>query len=164
MPKAKSNLIHRTIIKPAINLLIQGVSPSKLSLAIVIGLAFGLSPLYGLTTILCLLVALVFRLNILLMQAINYLLWPLQVLLIIPYIKMAEKIFHGSWLPENIDTFFKVIRNNPRESILDFILGIMAASLVWIILIIPLSVLLYFLFRFLFLKIKIEKTIIEEKK
>ena len=148
----KKNIFQRKLITPALELLKQGVSPSKLSLAIVIGFAFGISPLYGLTTALCAAAAILFRLNMVLIQAANYILWPLQIILIIPYIKLAEKVFNTRYLPDNVDSFLDAIQNNWWQAIGDFFIGILAGGLLWLIMIIPVSFLLFYLFKWIFTK------------
>lgn len=74
-------------------LLRQGLTPKKLALTIALGIVLGLFPVVGTTTILCAAVAIPLRLNLPLIQAVNYLVYPLQIIMIIPFIRMGEWIF-----------------------------------------------------------------------
>ena len=70
----------------------QGVSPEALSLTVVLGLVIGTIPILGSTTMLCAGAAILLRLNQPLMQAINYLVYPLQLLLYVPLLMMGARM------------------------------------------------------------------------
>ena len=63
-----------------------------MALTLAMGVVLSIFPVYGITTLLCLLVAVIFRLNIVVIQAVNYLMTPVQLVLLIPFLKS------GSWL------------------------------------------------------------------
>ena len=71
-------------LKELKNLLSQGLEPNQIAWCISLGLVCGVFPVMGTTTILVGLVALAFRLNIVLIQLIHWLISPLQLLLPIP--------------------------------------------------------------------------------
>ena len=70
----------------------QGISPRRLALTLALGFAIGCIPLVGIPTLLCAALALALRLNLPAIQAANYAAMPLQLFLIIPFIRM------GGWL------------------------------------------------------------------
>jgi hypothetical protein len=72
----------RIIVQPFIKLLCQGLSPERLALSVAVGIAVGVFPIFGTTTMLCAPVAILFRLNIPAVQLVNYLVFPLQILLL----------------------------------------------------------------------------------
>lgn len=74
-----------------------GLNPAKASQAVGIGLLWGIFPLVGTSTALCTMSALLLRLNVALVIAINYLLYPLQILLIIPFVMMGQSITGSSY-------------------------------------------------------------------
>ena len=90
--KIKSFLGNK-YIEPVKKLLMQGTTPSALALGISGALVIGLFPVLGSTTLLCALFALVFRLNLPLIQLINFSVYPLQLIMLIPLMKLGEKIF-----------------------------------------------------------------------
>ena len=80
------------------DLLRQGLTPRKLALTVALGFFLGLNPLIGTTTLLCTLVALLFGLNLPLIQIVNYLVYPLEILMIIPFLELGAWFF-GERLP-----------------------------------------------------------------
>lgn len=74
------------------NQLRMGLSPEKLSWTIVAGAGIGLFPVLGSTTLLCFLLAGFFRLNQPVIQIVNYLVYPLQLILLIPFFQV------GAWM------------------------------------------------------------------
>lgn len=84
---------QKKFLEPIKNLLHQGESPERLALSLSLGVVCCCFPIIGLTTILCVLVAILFKLNHVAIQIANYFSYPLQLALIIPFIKMGEKIF-----------------------------------------------------------------------
>src|ERR1700722_16933181 len=70
----------------------QGISPRRLALTLALGIAIGCLPVFGITTALCAVLAVTLRLNLPALQAANYAVMPLQLLLIAPFVRM------GGWL------------------------------------------------------------------
>ena len=89
----KPSFIQRRLVHPLINQLKQGATPEKLAQSMAIGAMIGIIPILGTTTTLCALAAIAFRLNHIAIQAVNWLIYPLQLILIIPFLKMGNMIF-----------------------------------------------------------------------
>lgn len=70
----------------------QGVSPRRLALTLALGLAIGCIPVFGISTLVCVALAFGLRLNLPAIQAANYAVMPLQLLLIVPFVRL------GGWL------------------------------------------------------------------
>ena len=70
----------------------QGISPRRLALTIALGFAVGCIPVVGIPTLLCAALALTLRLNLPAIQAANYAAMPLQLVLIVPFVRL------GGWL------------------------------------------------------------------
>lgn len=70
--------------------------PHQLALAVTLAVLIGLLPLLFLPTFLILLVAFLLRLNVGVMMVFNYAVWPLQILLFVPYIHLGNWLFGGS--------------------------------------------------------------------
>ena len=79
-------------LKPIVDLLKQGISPEKIALTVALGAFIGVIPMLGTTTILCTLAALWLRLNIPAIQLVNGIVYPLQLILLIPFYRL------GAWL------------------------------------------------------------------
>jgi len=65
--------------------LAQGTTPEKLAMSVALALCIAAIPMLGVTSLLCLVAALVFRLNLAVMQAVNWAATPLQLALIVPF-------------------------------------------------------------------------------
>ena len=88
-----NSILKNKFIAPVRKLLMKGSSPKAIAFGIASALVLGLFPVVGTTTILITLFALVFRLNIPLMQLVNYTIFPLQIIVIVPLMKLGEMIF-----------------------------------------------------------------------
>jgi len=71
----------------------QGISPGRLALALALGFAIGCIPVVGVPTVLCAAIALLLRLNQPAIQAANYAAMPLQLILIIPFMRLGKWMF-----------------------------------------------------------------------
>lgn len=89
----------RRVRKPLVALLVSGASPEKLALSLALGLALGALPVIGVTTLLCALVALAFRLNLVAIQITNYLAYPLQIASLIPLVRLGERLAGAEPIP-----------------------------------------------------------------
>jgi uncharacterized protein (DUF2062 family) len=81
-----------------LDLLRQGLTPHKLALTVALGFFLGLCPVVGTTTLLCTLAALACGLNLPLIQIVNYLAYPLEILMIVPFLEVGARLF-GTSLP-----------------------------------------------------------------
>ena len=71
----------------------QGLTAEKLALCIALGCAIGIIPMLGTTTVLCALAGWLFSLNQPAIQSVNYLVYPLQLALLIPWYRLGEHLF-----------------------------------------------------------------------
>jgi uncharacterized protein (DUF2062 family) len=70
----------------------QGISPRRLALTLALGFALGCFPVVGIPTALCALLAMALKLNLPAIEAANYMVMPLQFVLIVPFVRL------GGWL------------------------------------------------------------------
>ena len=92
-------LLRRKLWDPAERLLRQGATPEALAAAVATGAVISVCPLIGLPTPLCAFVALRWRLNLVLIQGVNYLCAGLQWLLLIPFLRAGEWLFQAPPFP-----------------------------------------------------------------
>ena len=107
------NWVYRRIALPVFALLRMGASPEKLAWSIAVGLLIGINPMFGTTTILCLAVAFVFRLNVAASQLGNHVVYPLQLLLVVPFIRLGNRVFHTAPMPLSAKALLDAARTNP---------------------------------------------------
>lgn len=82
----------RRIVGPLKAQLTQGVSPSRLAAALALGAVVGVLPVLGATTILSAVGAAALRLNQPATQVANYLAYPLQLALFIPFFRAGAAL------------------------------------------------------------------------
>jgi uncharacterized protein (DUF2062 family) len=130
----------------------QGATPRKLAIACAMGSVISIFPVFGITTILCFLVSIVFRLNIVVIQTVNYLLTPLQVLLLIPF--MQGGIFLFNLTPLSLDATELMLRFKNDFGPLIMELGgvILGGMVLWMLIATPLFFMLFFAFHYVLMR------------
>jgi len=113
----KQRFFHRRLVRPILDLLRQGVTPEKIALSVALGLALGVIPVLGSTTALCALAALIVRLNLPTIQAVNYFVYPLQIALLIPFFRLGELLFRAPHLPLSVPQIYAMMHANMWEAI-----------------------------------------------
>jgi hypothetical protein len=89
-----------------IALMSQGLTPNELSQSIIVSGLISTIPILGVSTFLITTVSLKRKLNLPVMISLSYLMWPIQILLIIPFIRVGEFIFS---VPRNHHTLDEII-------------------------------------------------------
>ena len=106
--KLRDHKLKRLILE----LLSQGITPHKIALCIALGAMLGVTPLIGSSTLMCAVVALAFGINLPLIQVVNYLVYPLQLLLLIPFIQAGQWLFRQPSLPFSLAQLTALFRMN----------------------------------------------------
>src|ERR1041384_3063834 len=125
--------LRKRIIDPIIELLRQGVTPEKIALSLAFGLGFGIFPVLGVSTILCTIVAIVLRLNLPAIQLVNYLASPLQLVLIIPFVRVGEHLLGVPPQPLSVSEGFRIMGEGVLHAIIVLWDAIVHAALGWIV-------------------------------
>ena len=102
----------KKLIDPIINLLLQGVTPEKISQSIAFGMVLGVFPILGSTVLLCTGATFLFRLNFVAIQIANYLIYPLQLILFIPFIRLGETILNTEPFPLSMELIFTMLKDD----------------------------------------------------
>lgn len=131
-------IFHGKIGQPILNLLKQGISPERLSLSIALGTVIGMFPVLGATTLICAAVAMVLRLNQPAIQLFNYLVYPLQILLVIPFMSLGAFIFQGDPPPFSIQELGALFQQNFWGTVAAFFETILYAIVAWLLVCTPL--------------------------
>lgn len=111
-PPARRSLRAR-LARPLRELLHQGHTPEKIALSVALGITIGLFPIFGTTTILCLVVAVALRLNHPAIQLTNQLMYPLQLPLIVVFIRLGESMLGAAPIPFSATLMVAELRANP---------------------------------------------------
>lgn len=122
----------------------QGVSPRKLAFTISLGMFIGTIPAVWGSTLFCAGLALLFRLNHPSIQAANYLVYPVQLALIVPFYRIGAGIF--PWGPSvSAEMFSKGIVNVWSVNLVPIAAATVKAMAAWFIIAGPVALVLYFL-------------------
>ena len=106
----RSSFLRRKLVVPILDLLRQGVTPEKIALSIALGITLGVTPVLGSTSILCFLAAALLGLNAPAIQVVNYVVYPLQFALLIPFIRMGEWVFAAQPMKISVAQILNLIR------------------------------------------------------
>lgn len=109
---------QRRIAQPIRTQLTQGVSPGRIASTLAIGTACSLFPFLGFTTLLNLGVGIVLRMNQPILQTLNQLLGPVQLVLILPYVRMGELLWGDQGGPFTLGEMLRVFREASLGSFL----------------------------------------------
>ena len=127
------NRLRRRLWEPLTVQLRQGLSPERMAWSLALGLGAGVSPLVGSSTGLCILLALAFRLNQVVMQVANYLAYPLQLALLIPFIRLGERLFGAPRLPLSIEVLSNALRADAWATLHTFWTSLWHAGVAWLL-------------------------------
>ena len=137
------NWLRRRIIDPLFALLRQGVAPDRLALCVAIGVVVGNIPILGVSTILCGVIAVAFRLNLPAIQIVQAAMAPTQVLLIIPFVRLGEWILHAPRQPVSIKEGLALLAQGVGYAVVALWDAILHAGLAWI-LVAPMAVFIFY--------------------
>jgi uncharacterized protein (DUF2062 family) len=136
--------LYKRTVEPVVALIKQGVSPEKISLGMAWGIVLGIFPVMGLTTILCGLAALVFRLNLPAIQLVNFLVYPLQLVLLIPFFHLGNLLFQVEPLPLSAQELITLLQADLWGTIRAFWNTTLRAIVAWLLVSLPIFLLLHF--------------------
>ncbi len=94
-PTPRHGFWRRRLRDPIVAQLTQGVSPDKLAATLAVGTACALLPFLGFTALLTLGAGLALRMNQPILQTLNQLLGPLQLVMILVYVRAGEWIWRA---------------------------------------------------------------------
>ena len=136
--------IQKKFIRPLVNLLKQGMDPSKLSLALTSGAIIGVFPILGIATVVCGGIAAFFRLNHPAIQLANYVVFPMQLVLFFPFLTLEETVTGNSLDEISKTKLVETFNLGFLPAVEELTQYFMLASLGWTLALVPLFAILYF--------------------
>jgi uncharacterized protein (DUF2062 family) len=141
----KRGFFHRRVVAPIVALLTQGITPEKIALSLAFGIVVGIFPLLGSTTVLCAAAAESFGLNLPAIQLVNWLIYPMQLFLLAPYIRMGEKLCRAARLQFSLAQILTMVRADLPHAVSTLWLAEVHAIFAWLLTGPPAIFLLYIL-------------------
>ena len=128
-----TEFLQKRLVQPILQLLTQGITPKKIALSLAFGIMLGVFPVLGTTSLLCLFAALVFRLNLAAVQLANFLVYPLWFALLIPFVRVGERLFGAPPLAMTGTQMLALAHANLLHSVALLWLTALRAAAAWLL-------------------------------
>ncbi|WP_179338734.1 DUF2062 domain-containing protein [Winogradskyella ludwigii] len=128
-------------------LLKQGLTPKQLALSLVVSALVSVFPIYGISTIALTCIALPFRLNLPIMIAFSYIIEPLKLLVLIPFINIGASVFGTEHTLLSFDAIKTSYNTSFWSTARQLSYELLCGSVGWILTAIPLGIVLYFILK-----------------
>jgi uncharacterized protein (DUF2062 family) len=135
----------------------RGTSPRKLALTCALGFVLGIFPVWGTTTWICFALAFLLRLNVIILQMVNYLVFPLQMILIVPFITAGTFVFNLQPLPYTQTELMSKFRTDFWGLAREAGLSLGSGVAVWAIAAVPVFLIVFYS-TFIFFQSRRQKT------
>lgn len=119
-PVALINVWRERIAALVVTQLVQGVTAQKIALSIALGISLGVIPVLGATTILCAIAAIRLKLNQAIIQLVNWFVYPLQLALILVFVRIGEWITHAPLVNFSIPELIQTFHESPFKFLQEF--------------------------------------------
>jgi uncharacterized protein (DUF2062 family) len=130
--------LRQRVVDPLLIQIRQGLSPAGLAWSLAVGLGLGTFPVLGTTTLLCVGVGLAFRLNQPALQIANYLAYPLQLGILLPLVRLGERILGAPPVALSLASLVASARAEPLRTLAGFGVSLGHACLAWLLVVPPL--------------------------
>jgi len=125
------NWIQSRVRDPLLAELRHGATPEGLAKSAAVGTVLAIVPIFGVTTGLCFFAGRLFRLNHVVLQLVNCLMYPLQLLLILPFLRIGETITSAERLTLSSASLAVEFSKSPWDFFEKFGKAIALSSLGW---------------------------------
>lgn len=98
----------------------QGITPQKIALTIALGVNLAMFPVLGSTTFLCAIFGVSFRLNQPVIQLVNWLSYPLQLTMLLPFVRMGEWMMGAQSVSFSIPELIQKFDHSPAQFMREF--------------------------------------------
>jgi len=128
----------------------QGLTPKEIALSIIVSGLIGIIPVLGVSTFMITTLSLKSKLNLPLMIAFNYLMWPVQILLIIPFIRIGGFVFSVQPNHHTIEEIISSFHNSFFRTLSHLSFELLCGLGGWFFTAVPVSFGIYLLSLFVF--------------
>lgn len=144
----RASLWQRRVVAPIVAQLKQGITPRKIALTLALGGTLGIFPILGACTLLCAVAGVWLRLNQPIIQLVNYLVYPVQIALLIPFYRAGERLFGAEPVPIlNVADLVARFGAGPWQFLLDYGRVGLYGIVVWMLVAPALAALTYLLLK-----------------
>ncbi len=111
----------------------QGTSPERLAQSMALGIWMGACPVIGISTVIAAGIAHVFKLNHVVVQTVNYAMYPVQIPLIPLYLKAVSWFTDVGFVPLRPDLLVEEFQASPQNFISKYSMVLVYAIIFWLI-------------------------------
>jgi uncharacterized protein (DUF2062 family) len=129
----KQSMTHvmRLVKEKILVFMSQGMTPRDLALALALGVALGTFPVLGATTMLCIIAGIALRLNLPAIQSVNWMISPLQLILLVPFFELGSALFGGGAVTVSVGDLIGLMRVDFFGTIRAFLVTTLKAICAW---------------------------------
>jgi uncharacterized protein (DUF2062 family) len=140
-----SEFIHQKLLRPILGFLNHGVTPEKLALTVALGVIIGMLPVFGVASVLCAVLALSLRLNMAAIQLSHYVAAPLQILMLVPFIRLGGLVYNVAPMPFSFTQLYRMFSTDVIATFKSLWFTFFLGFTGWMLVSIPVAILLYFI-------------------
>jgi uncharacterized protein (DUF2062 family) len=119
------------VFSPLVSAFLQGTDPAPMAESIALGTFLGILPLPGLNSILCAVVAVRRRLNMGVIQAVNWLMLPVQIVLFLPLSRLGAAFLGHQPLPLSVEEISSLLKAGAVAFFKAVGFGFIDATMAW---------------------------------
>lgn len=124
--------LNRKVVDPLLQTIRRGVEPKQLAFSTALGITLGLFPICGVTVLLCGMAIAILRTRCHAPSVMlaNFVATPIELSLVVPFLRFGEIISGGARFPLTSDALWKVVTGQASREVL---LGVFHALLGWFV-------------------------------
>jgi uncharacterized protein (DUF2062 family) len=124
-------------------LLRQGLTPKELTQSIIVSGLISTIPILGVSTFMITTISLKSKLNLPVMIALSYFMWPVQILMIIPFIRVGEIIFSVTPNHHTVEEIISSFQNSFFQTLSQLSFELLCGFGGWLLTAVPVAVGIY---------------------
>jgi uncharacterized protein (DUF2062 family) len=136
----------------------QGLTPIEITQSIIVSCLISIIPILGLTTLLLTALSLKRNLNLPIMIAQSFIMWPVQIVMIVPFINIGEFIFSIPKTNHSAQEIITSFQNSFFTTLSHLSFELLCGFGGWLLTAVPLALGTYFVFIAVFKMVFKEKT------
>lgn len=121
--------LQAKVVTPMINILKSGATPEGIALSLALGITGGMFPVPATTTVVCVLFAYLFQLNLAAVQLTNLLMTPINLATFMTFIRYGEALFGAEPVPLSLEPF----QTDPLGALATFWISLCYGIVAWAI-------------------------------
>lgn len=138
----KGNWLRRKLWAPIQAQLRQGLSAEGLAWSLSLALGCATCPVIGATTALCIAAGAAFKLNHPVMQVVNYVSYPIQIILLVPFWRLGEWIFRAPRLDLDLGRILGALKADTWGALRFYWAEVWHGAAAWALVALPLACLM----------------------